>query len=566
MAGLAALHLVILGLLLVHAAHFRLLFGVQTGISLSALTEISAGISVFEILKFVKVEDIIGLFLFVGLFWAVRLSSRTLKGWTAGIASVLVLVLFLISAVAPGEKERPAPAEIRLNPALFLISDVFEYARYDLASGDRNPPVGGRGRLCQGRFPANKQNGTDPSLSAADSGTWNVVLFVMESAGTRYLFETDRGSAVPMPFLRRISQEAWTLQRHYASSNLSTKALFSILSGRYDLFDRKPFGTHPDARIPSLNTFLAGRYDSFLVTPSSLAWYFPAAFVRNSGLRELHSYENLNLGTREEVHSLGHYIARDEVQTVDHFLQRLGRAREPFLGIYISFAAHFPYFDYGPGYRVLEEDGRLVTRYYNNLNLLDQMIRRIHHHLEKRGQLERTLLVIVGDHGQAFGQHHSDNYMHYRYSYNENLEAPVFFYQPSRFRPGVTHFPTSHVDLLPTLLDALKVPYDPSLFDGDSLLRRPAEKRTIFSSGYEGTLSSIDRDEVKVQYSLKKKRGWAFDLKRDPDERNRIEGTSFPDRIDALRSFAATHDAALIKYNASLAGMNGAGGQGHTSD
>jgi hypothetical protein len=54
----------------------------------------------------------------------------------------------------------------------------------------------------------------------------------------------------------------------------------------------------------------------------------------------------LNLKTKEEYHSLGHYIGRDEVQTVDFFIQRLDRAREPFLGIYYSFAAHLPYFDY----------------------------------------------------------------------------------------------------------------------------------------------------------------------------------------------------------------------------
>ena len=563
--GLVVLHLAIIALLLVHASHLRLLFGVQTGLSLFAVMELSAGVSVSEILKFVEVKDVVGLFLFVGLFWLVRLSPRSVKKWAGRISFVLVFFLFLMSVVAPREEHRPVPAEIRLNPALFFISDVFEHTRYSLIPGDRNPRVEDRAGFRQTRSSGGRQTGSGAALSAPDPHPWNVVLFVMESVGTRYLFDTGHGNTVPMPFLQKLSKEAWYLKKHYASSNLSTKALFSILSGHYDFFDRKPFGTRPDAHVPSLSSFLTERYDSFLVTPCSLSWYFPAAFVSNSGLRELHSYENLKFGIKEEYHSLGHYIARDEIQTVDHFIERLNRAREPFLGIYISFAAHFPYFDYGADYRVVEEDGRLVGRYYNNLNLLDHMIQRIHHHLEKRGQLKRTLFVIVGDHGQAFGQHHPDNYMHYRYSYNENLEAPAFFYQPALFKPKVIQSPTSHVDLLPTLLDALNVPHDPALLDGESLFHPLPKRRTIFSYGYEGTLSSLDQDQVKVQYSMIKKRGWAFDLKIDPDEKNPLKGESFSAQIDNLRKFAAGHDSGLIQYNDSLAEKKGLNGQRQSS-
>ena len=148
----------------------------------------------------------------------------------------------------------------------------------------------------------------------------------------------------------------------------------------------------------------------------------------------------------------------------------MSKARELFLGIYLSFAAHFPYFDYGEDYRIMKDDGRLVSRYYNNLYLLDRMIKRIYDHLLERGLLERTILVIMGDHGQAFGQHHPVNYMHHKYSYSENLETPAIIYQPALFKPKAFEFPTSHVDILPTLLDAMRIPYDPSLFDGESLL------------------------------------------------------------------------------------------------
>jgi arylsulfatase A-like enzyme len=237
---------------------------------------------------------------------------------------------------------------------------------------------------------------------------------------------------------------------------------------------------------------------------------------------------------------------------MDFFIQRLSKAKEPFLGIYISFAAHFPYFDYGEDYRIMEDDGRLISRYYNNLNLLDHMIKRVYDYLKEQGLLGRTILVIVGDHGQAFGQHHSNNFMHYRYSYNENLETPAILYQPALFKPRVFEFPTSHVDILPSLLDAMRVPYSSMAFDGDSLFNHKMKRNPLFFYGYEESISSLDNDLIKVQYSLKKNRCWAFDLKLDPEEKNPLDCSLYPLQLETLHKFVADHNASLLKYNASL--------------
>jgi hypothetical protein len=152
--------------------------------------------------------------------------------------------------------------------------------------------------------------------------------------------------------------------------------------------------------------------------------------------------------------------------------------------------------------------------------------------------------------------------MHYRYSYNENLEAPAILYQPALFRPKTFGFPTSHVDLLPTLLDAMRIPYPSMAFDGRSLFSHRARQAPIFFYGYEESISSLDSHLIKVQYSLKKNSCWVFDLKLDPDEKNPLDCSSFPHEVEGLHKFVAEHDANLLKYNASLRekkGLQGAG-------
>ncbi len=551
-SGIAFLQIVLLGLGVIHGVHGRLLFDVQTGIDHSVIKEAFSGISAVEAIKLTQVRDYLFLLFPFGIFWLVLLSSIHLRVWMVRVFVLLAIFLPSLSLFAASGRAKNVPDEIRLNPALFLLSDMTEEVlRYP--ARDRNMDIAKwtrsdiKPRRLKQNYPVEPAN----SLPAKSKHPWNVIFFVMESVGTRYIFDTSNANRMPMPFLNKISQEGWYLKRHFTTSNVSTKAVFSLFSGLYDFFGRETFGTRPDVEVPSVYSWLGTGYDRFLVTPSSISWYFPTKFVKNNGPGEIHSYENLKFKIREEFHSLGHYIARDEIQTVDFFIQRLSKAREPFLGTYISFAAHFPYFDYGEDYRVVEDE-HLISRYYNNLNLLDHMIKRIVDHLQEKGQLERTILVIVGDHGQAFGQHYPNNFMHYRYSYNENLETPAILYQPALFRPRVFGFPTSHVDLLPTLLDALTIPYASTAFDGESLFNRKSIRKPIYFYGYEESVSSLDSHLIKIQYSLKKKDCWAFDLEHDPDEKNPIDCSLYPLQQEGLYRFVSEHDASLLRYNTDL--------------
>lgn len=563
-SGLIFLHLVLLVVILIHGIHGRLLFDVQTGFDSAVMKEAFSGVSLIETLRLVGWRDYLFLLFPFGLFWLTLLFPLRLRIWITGTSLTLAIFLLSLSLLMIDNKAERVPDEIRLNPAVFLLSDMTKNALFTHLKQSRTRSATGAKGLGFQSFGRMEINPTEPAvpLPAKSSHPWNLIIFIMESVGTRYIFDTSDGNAMPMPFLHKISQEGWYLKRHFTTANVSTKAVFSILSGLYDFFSKETLGTRPDADVPAVCNWLDQGYDRFLVTPSSISWYFPTKFVVNSGLSEIHSYENLNFKIKEEFHSLGHYIARDEVQTTDFFIQRLREVKEPFLGVYISFAAHFPYFDYGEDYRIRKDDGHLISRYYNNLNLLDHGIKRIVDHLQQQGLLERTILVIVGDHGQAFGQHHPNNFMHYRYSYNENLEAPAILYQPALFRPKTFGFPTSHVDLLPTLLDAMRIPYPSTAFDGRSLFSHRARQAPIFFYGYEESISSLDSDLIKVQYSLKKNKCWVFDLKLDPDEKNPLDCSSFPLEVEGLYKFVAEHDANLLKYNASLRekkGLKGAG-------
>ena len=88
--------------------------------------------------------------------------------------------------------------------------------------------------------------------------------------------------------------------------------------------------------------------------------------------------------------------------------------------------------------------------------------------------------------------------------------------------------------------------------DGESLFHHRLSRKYIFVYGYEGTISSLDNQFIKVQYSFKKKRCWAFDLKADPEEKQPLDCSSYGGQLDALRRFSGFHDASLVRYNEAM--------------
>ena len=354
----------------------------------------------------------------------------------------------------------------------------------------------------------------------------NIVWIIMESTGTRYAMGEVFKSRPPMPFLQHLAATGWYLARHRSPSNSSATSIVAQMSGLWPVPSRRMMSVRKDNYLPGLPAFLPG-WDRFLVTPGKLTYFFPRAFMEHNGMDELWGYRQLP--SRKVVAK--DRLAKDEIETVGFFLKRLQRAKEPFLGVYYSYMPHWEYTDYGRAWRRYHGP-RLIDHYHNGLWLLDHQLRRIVDGLKAKGVLDRTLVVLVGDHGEAFGQH-KKNWAHAKGSWEENLQTPAILWAPGLLKPRKISWQTSHVDLLPTTLDLLNIAYDPYLLQGESLLQSKLRRKVSFYWGNEATVSAIHVDGTKVQLSLTERWCRAYNLKRDPRERRRRRCTS--PRSKALR-------------------------------
>jgi arylsulfatase A-like enzyme/tetratricopeptide (TPR) repeat protein len=106
-----------------------------------------------------------------------------------------------------------------------------------------------------------------------------------------------------------------------------------------------------------------------------------------------------------------------------------------------------------------------------------------------RQQPRPTLVVVTGDHGEALGSHGEET--HGLFAYEATLKIPLIIddtAQSHPFRDGVTELPARHVDIVPTVLDALSLPV-PKTLPGRSLVAALERGDTSGPASYFEALS-----------------------------------------------------------------------------
>jgi arylsulfatase A-like enzyme len=110
---------------------------------------------------------------------------------------------------------------------------------------------------------------------------------------------------------------------------------------------------------------------------------------------------------------------------------------------------------------------RYLKKYLRSVRGVDDGIGRLLAHLERTGELDRTVVVYTSDQGFMLGEH---DYIDKRWMYEESLRLPLIVRWPARVRPGSSSDAiVNNVDFAPTLLDIAGAAA-PSLMQGRSLV------------------------------------------------------------------------------------------------
>ena len=156
------------------------------------------------------------------------------------------------------------------------------------------------------------------------------------------------------------------------------------------------------------------------------------------------------------------------------------------------------------------------------------------------GREGRTLIVLTGDHGESLGEHGEKT--HGIFAYEATLHVPLILFAPRLMAARVVEDEVGHVDVLPTVLDALGMPR-PAGLPGRSLLSLASGRSAGAVPTYFEALSGQTTRGWAPLHGVTSG-GWKYvdlplpelyDLGADPREERNL-AASRPAERDRLRS------------------------------
>jgi arylsulfatase A-like enzyme/Flp pilus assembly protein TadD len=325
------------------------------------------------------------------------------------------------------------------------------------------------------------------------------------------------------PNLDRFAAEGRVFTRAHAHNVITLPSHTNILTGMlpYQHGVRENAGFRLSPKIPTAATRLKAR--------GYTTGAFVGAYVLDSRFGLAHGFDVYDELYRHLDEQLDFDIQQARAEDVvkaalDWYTAQAGRPR--FLWVHL-YDPHAPYDPPSPYREKIPDDYYLGEVAYTDAALapLLEAVRNVQ---------PAPLLVVTGDHGEARGDH--GELTHGVFCYEATLHIPLFAWCPGIVAPGRDDVPARHIDIVPTILDAIGEPR-PAELTGQSLLgtgRREAEEGSYF----EALSAAFNRGWAPL-------RGLAlhgnkyidlpipelYNLPTDPEEAKNL----VPERPDALR-------------------------------
>lgn len=365
----------------------------------------------------------------------------------------------------------------------------------------------------------------------------NVVLFVLESVPAEYVY--DYPSVKPVtPNLSKYATHALRFDNIYAHAPATNYSLFSLLTSIVpELSSTGMTEKHPDLPLPSIANVLSDRgYRTAYLSSSDSRFQSTDRFLKNKGFGTIEDFRSWTCDrTYKNSDEKWRYMDfSSDLCTVDRLKSWIVEdPSRPFFAMLWTGMTHYPYFPEGEVERYVADES--LNRFLNALRIGDEAFGNLMKFLEQRGLAGKTLVVVVGDHGEAFGQH--GTYVHASAVYEENIHIPLLLINETTFSGERSGVIGGAKDVAPTILDLLGSPR-PEHWQGRSLFDADRPGSVHFFSPWNGFKVGYREGSRKYIYSSESRRLETYDLATDPKETQDLTKQEDPEREQALKRIA----------------------------
>lgn len=303
-------------------------------------------------------------------------------------------------------------------------------------------------------------------------------------------------TAPDLPTFVRMRQHAIITDHHYTTSSYTRIANFSMLSGLYAPSSGLAVRFGPVQTDGFASVLRARGYETSYVDSWVLDW------LPGSGERAQAHMLGFDTVIDSAVHrddGVYEVLLKAEEVAFEAAFTRIARAQDRghkaavFIGTMLG---HGPW--------PAAEDKQSLNgpeRLHEIALVFDRLFGELLGKLAQRGLAEDVIIVVAGDHGLRYAEEFESlerSYSHSDLSFN----VPFLLYAPGLIDETVQlPYPTSHIDVSPTLLHLLGVPTEGLLYDGGNMLDERLNDRILFLSNSRlGPLDGLHYRDLHFTY------------------------------------------------------------------
>ena len=264
----------------------------------------------------------------------------------------------------------------------------------------------------------------------------------------------------------------------------------------------------------------------FLTGAITNYWYFDPSRHMNQGFAE---YDNDDQRLHGSVTGAGPErtkgsSSKEQTDKAIAFVER-HQAQRWFLWVHY----YDPHADYETHAGIPSFGSDDMARYDGEIRYTDLHIGRLLDALRAKGLYDKTIVVVTGDHGEGFGEHHVK--MHGYDLYAAQTKVPLVIRVPG-LPPRRARTPAGHVDIMPTLVNLAGGQPNADMMGRsllDVLIGTDRERVVLQQLSYEDNhemRAAVDA-RCHVIYHISPETSWeVYRVDRDPEERFDISGGS----------------------------------------
>jgi lipoteichoic acid synthase len=429
------------------------------------------------------------------------------------------------------------PAELSANPAVWLVRTWAPPERVTLPATE--PQIA---KMVQDRLET-----WDYKL-APQRAPKNVFVILLES--TRASATTLYNPALDTtPVLMKLAERGLIVDQARAFIPHTAKATISILCGVRPSpgkdMDEAWWPHMPAKCLPQI--LRESGYRTALFQSSSQVFADWINFMYNAGIEDVWTLEKLkDLDKFEDVN----YYGKDEDILLNPMRDWIRENKTK--PLHMTLLTLTPHHDYNTpkkhsaqAYSEREE----YNKYLNAVSYADGFIGRFVQLLKDEGVYEDSIIVLVGDHGEAFGEHGTS--AHASTIYEEGLHVPLVVHMPWWDEARHISGPRVQEDILPTILKLLGGDA-PTHHDGHDLLSPSAYDETEHICWSDDACGAVVRaDGLKLLTHYQRRPPAIYDLGEDPAEaRNLYVPEREADYEQAMQRVEETLQRTISMYSA----------------